>query len=678
MSPRPDASAAVIGRPVSSSSTATGRGSRRGSRSTPPESGIMPSPVSGRRNSACSAATTRSAARTSSKPPPAAIPLTAAMTGLVRPCNSVSPAKPPGPWSASTASPAAAARRSQPAQKNRPPAAVTIPTRRSGSFSRRANASYSAWLVATSTALAGGRSSVISSTPPDASARTGAGLPAISGAPFAEHRARDDVPLDLAGPVPYPLDPRVAPEPLHREVAHEAHAAEDLYRLVGDPAEHLRGVELGHRGVGIAHPALVEPPGGAKGEQLGGFDLGRHVGEAETDALEPPDRLPELLAGCRPPGAQLQHPPGPPDAGCRHGEPARPEPLAQQVKPSSLGAEQCGAGDPAVGERQLAMVVATMGYRRCAAADRESRGAVVDEESRYRRALAPRSFLGAGHGEQHHEVGDIGIADEVLGAVDDPVAASPPGPGLHRTDIRAGSGLRHRQAVVALTADRRQEIGLHLAVLAGPQDVTGPGNQRLQRPRRPPELALGQGHSHGIEATAAQLGREVRGVKAGRERLAADLSRQLIRHRVEPFDQILVWFQLAADKVADRGNHGTLFLVKPKIHGLSLPPFLAAVDRLARRQPAGRRMPITCPTAAGRGSTACALQISCSRACRSSGIGTTRPLGMSTCTSNCSAVATSSRVTSLCTVWIRCRLFGPTSSSCNGTTSRSPTAASRR
>src|SRR5215469_5990302 len=593
MSPRPDASAAVIGRPVSSSSMATGRGSRRGSRSTPPESGIMPSPVSGRRKSACSAATIRSAASTSSKPPPAAIPFTAAMTGLARPCSSVSPAKPPGPWSASTASPAAATRRSQPAQKNRPPAAVMIPTRRSGSLSRRANAAYSAWLVATSTALAGGRSSVISSTPPDASAWTGPGLPAISGAPFAEHRARDDVPLDLAGPVPYPLDPRVAPEPLDREVAHEAHPAEDLYRMVGDPAEHLRGVELGHRGVGVAHPALVEPPGGANGEQLGGFDLGCHVGEAEAHALEPPDRLAELLAGRRPLGAQLQNPPGPPHAGSRHGEPARPEPLAQQVKPVSLGAEQGGAGDPAVGERQLAMVVATMGYRRCAAADRETRGAVVDQESRYRRALAPRSLLGAGHGKQHNEVGDVGIADEVFGAVDDPVTARPPGPGLHRTDVRAGPGLRHRQAVDALAADRRQQIGLHLVVLAGAQDVTGPGHQRLQRPRGRSQLALGQRHPHGIETTAAQFGREVRGVKAGREGLAADIFRQLIGHRVEPFDQVLVWYQLATDKVAHRGNHGTLFLVKSKIHGLSL----AAVPR---PPPAASPLPAALPAVSPR------------------------------------------------------------------------------
>src|SRR6266849_490912 len=151
-------------------------------------------------------------------------------------------------------------------------------------------------------ALAVGRSRVISRTPPDASARTDSLLSAISGTPLAQHRARDDVPLDLAGPVPDSLDPRVAPEPLDREVAHQARAAEDLYRPVGDPAEHLRGVELGHRGIGVAHPALGQPPGGAEGQQLGRLQLGRHVGEAEADALESPDRLAELLPGRGPAG----------------------------------------------------------------------------------------------------------------------------------------------------------------------------------------------------------------------------------------------------------------------------------------------------------------------------------------------------------------------------------------
>src|SRR6266487_5903432 len=83
------------------------------------------------------------------------------------------------------------------------------------------------------------------------------------------------------------------------------------------------------------------------------------------------------------------------------------------------------------------MVVATVGDRRRAAADREPGGVMIDQESRYRRALTPRALLGAGHREQHHEVGDIGMADEVLGAADDPVAPRPAGPGRHRADRKS-------------------------------------------------------------------------------------------------------------------------------------------------------------------------------------------------------------------------------------------------
>ena len=132
-SPHRAASAAVKRLPVSRNSTAIGRGSLVGSRSRPPASATMPSVTSVSANSACSAATTKSAARTSSKPPPKASPLTAAMTGLPMSRNSVRPANPPGPWSASALSPAAAAFRSQPAQKNFSPAPVRIPTRSAGS-----------------------------------------------------------------------------------------------------------------------------------------------------------------------------------------------------------------------------------------------------------------------------------------------------------------------------------------------------------------------------------------------------------------------------------------------------------------------------------------------------------------------------------------------------------------
>src|SRR5579859_477295 len=68
-----------------------------------------------------------------------------------------------------------------------------------------------------------------------------------SGPAGAQQLARDDVALDLAGAVPDPLDPRIAPQALQRQLVHEPHAAIDLQRGVGHPRQHLRGIELGLR-----------------------------------------------------------------------------------------------------------------------------------------------------------------------------------------------------------------------------------------------------------------------------------------------------------------------------------------------------------------------------------------------------------------------------------------------
>src|SRR5258708_7013252 len=176
-------------------------------------------------------------------------------------------------------SPDAAALRSQPALKTRSPAAVTIPTRSSSSSRSRENASCSARLVATSIALTGGRSIVITSIWPTVCVLTG--ISASSSRP--QQRPSDNEALDLARPVPDPLSPRVPPPPLDRQLAHQPHPAEDLHGGVGHPAKHLRGVDLRHRGVGVGHPVVGEPGGGAKRQQFGRLERGGHIGELESD-----------------------------------------------------------------------------------------------------------------------------------------------------------------------------------------------------------------------------------------------------------------------------------------------------------------------------------------------------------------------------------------------------------
>src|SRR5690606_19871854 len=63
---------------------------------------------------------------------------------------------------------------------------------------------------------------------------------------------RERVPRDLdalhfGGPFAETKRARVAIEPLDRQLAHVAHAAEDLQNAIRDPAAHLAGVELGAR-----------------------------------------------------------------------------------------------------------------------------------------------------------------------------------------------------------------------------------------------------------------------------------------------------------------------------------------------------------------------------------------------------------------------------------------------
>ena len=107
-----------------------------------------------------------------SNPPPIARPLTAAMTGLFNTQFSVSPVKPPNPYSSashqlsSCISPSFKALRSQPAEKIFSPPPVSIAQRKSLSSWSCLKAAASAWDVGTSMALTFPRSNVTSNICP--------------------------------------------------------------------------------------------------------------------------------------------------------------------------------------------------------------------------------------------------------------------------------------------------------------------------------------------------------------------------------------------------------------------------------------------------------------------------------------------------------------------------------
>src|SRR5258705_13893549 len=113
---------------------------------------------------------------------------------------------------------------------------------------------------------------------------------------LAEDRARDHEPLDLARPLVDLGDLRVAVVALDRELLRVAVAAEDLDRLAGLPACHLRREELRFGARLRVRLAPVLQPRRAVHEQPRRADLGRPVGELVLDGLELRDRLAECVA----------------------------------------------------------------------------------------------------------------------------------------------------------------------------------------------------------------------------------------------------------------------------------------------------------------------------------------------------------------------------------------------
>src|SRR3954447_27076090 len=295
-----------------------------------------------------------------------------------------------------------------------------------------------------------------------------------SGPEAAQDVAADDVALDLAGAVPDPLDPGVAPEALDPGLLHQPHAAEDLDRLVGDARQHLGREQLRLRDHPVRVPALVQQPGAVEREQVGGFDLGRHVGELERGPLELADRLAELLPARRPVGGEVEHPPRPADAGGGDGEPRGVEPGVHQLEALALLAQDLGVGDVAPVEVEDAVAVAAVGNALVARPDLETGRATVDEEAGDPLLGTGLRLLGPGRDEDDREVGEVGVADEVLGAVDHPVAAVATGRRLHRAHVGARLGLGHGEAVDLQAAHRGQEVAIPLLLVAAAQDVRGP------------------------------------------------------------------------------------------------------------------------------------------------------------------------------------------------------------
>src|SRR5947199_5248981 len=109
--------------------------------------------------------------------------------------------------------------------------------------------------------------------------------------------------------------------------------------------------------------------------------------------------------------------------------------------------ESSRSGQAAIGEFENAVVVAPMRDIAIAVPDHEARMALVDKEGGDELLLAARSFFFARGGKKNGEVYNIGMADEMLDAIDDEIIAFLNRRAFHAAHIGARTRFGHCQAV---------------------------------------------------------------------------------------------------------------------------------------------------------------------------------------------------------------------------------------
>ena len=232
----------------------------------------------------------------------------------------------------------------------------------------------------------------------------------------------------------------------------------------------------------------------------------------------------------------------------------------------SFLAEHLGGGHPAVVEGEDRVVVAAVGDRPVARADLEARGAPVDEEAGDPLLASRPGLLLPGGDEGDDEVGEVRVADEVLGAVDHEVAAVAPREGLHAPHVGARVRLGHREGIDLLAAHARVQVAGALLGVACAQDVRGPAPEDGEGHRGAAELALEQGEGQVVETPAPELGRDVGGVEAEGPDLVLDRAAELARHLAGALDLRLERMELVLDEAPYGVHHETLFVVESEVH----------------------------------------------------------------------------------------------------------------
>ena len=241
-------------------------------------------------------------------------------------------------------------------------------------------------------------------------------------------------------------------------------AAMDLQAFAADTLGHLRGKELHHRRFLVAALASVDLLADEIHELPRGLDLGRHVGDLETDRLKVRDRVAELLAVVGVLDRIVERALGKAD-GTRRGMGAGGlQTRGGVVEGMAFLADQVGGIDTEIVEGQLPGLpteVADLGNGSAAASLRQLATLLFDEEhGEAEMALAWRRIRSTR--DDDHEVGTVGEGAPVLVAADQVAVAVFLRAAGDVGDVGAGIGFRHREGAEELALGHARQIAAAL------------------------------------------------------------------------------------------------------------------------------------------------------------------------------------------------------------------------
>src|SRR6266702_3225025 len=284
--------------------------------------------------------------------------------------------------------------------------------------------------------------------------------PRLHWEPF-QQPAGDDEPLDLVRAFAHGEELRVAEVALHGQLLDIAHAAVDLDGLAGAELGSLGGEELGHACLEVAALACRLERGRLVGQELGGLDARRHLGELGLDELVLRDGLPKGLTLLGIADRVLEGRPGQADAARRHIDAPALEGTHDHWEARVLLAEQILQRHARVLKDELARAQPTVAQLLQVAADPDARRALVDEQAGDAPRLGPR-WIGADKHAKHGAV--LGVGDEHLLAVFDPLVLLSTCRGTQRRRVRARARFSQCHTRVPCARGHLRQVRLALRV----------------------------------------------------------------------------------------------------------------------------------------------------------------------------------------------------------------------